>query len=267
MADQSPLDDVEFLARSPHRVTVVRLLEDGPWTRPDLHEESGISQPTLGRVLGSLEDRGWMELVQSEVRLTPMGALVTEAFSDLLDAIETFHHLGDVLDLLPIDQLDLDVRSLGDATVTAPEPSDVLGHIRRIEGLVFDADHVRLLTPTMLPDAVRKLLERHDGVSSLYHEAIFTSDAVDIARENPGLVASAKELLDVHSVDLFRYEGTVELMLAVLDETAVIGPLDEQGLPRAFIESDDETVRSWVEAELDAYRDASTPITMNDLPQ
>lgn len=266
MVHPSPLDDVAFLASSPHRVTVVQLLREGPWLRPDLHDQTGISQPTLGRVLGSLQDRNWVEQAGREYRLTSVGALVTGEFLGLLDTIETVHQLGDVIDLLPIDQLDLDVRSLGGATVTAPDPSDVLGHIRRIEELVFDADQVRILTPTMLPDSVEKLLDRHDGVSSLYHEAIFTGDAVEIGLENPGLVASARELLDTHSVDLFRYDGTVELMLAILDERAVIGPLDEEGLPRAFVESDDETVRSWVEAELDAYRDASAPITLADLP-
>jgi predicted transcriptional regulator len=262
----SPLDDVEFLARSSHRVVVVQLLQKGPWTRPDIHEETGISQPTLGRVLGSLVDRNWVEQVGREYQFTPVGALVAEEFIDLLDTLETFHQLGDVIDFLPVDRLDLDVRSLGGATVTAPEPSDVLKHIRRLEELVFDADRVRILTPTMLPDSVDKLLDRHDGVGSLYHEAIFTGDAVEIGLANPGLVASARELLDTHSVDLFRYDGTVELMLASLDETAVIGPLDEQGLPRAFVESEDETVRSWVEAKLDEYRDASTPITSDDLP-
>lgn len=266
MADPSPLDDVAFLARSPHRVTVVRSLRDGRLTRPDLRAETGISQPTLGRVLESLEDRDWIQGSGRDYHLTPLGALVTEAFADLLDSVETFRELGDVLDLLPIDQMDLDMLSLRGATVTAPEPSDALGHIRHLEELVFDADQIRILTPTMLPDSVEKLLDRHDGDTSLYHEAIFSSDAVETARENPELFASAKELLDVHGVDLFRYDGTVELMLAILDETAVIGLLDEHGLPRAFIESNDETVRSWVEAELDAYRTVSTRITLSDLP-
>jgi len=217
-------------------------------------------------VLGSLEDRSWIEQFRGEYTLTPIGALVTKGFSDLLGTIETYHRLGDVLDLLPIDKLDLDVRTLGGATVTAPEPSDALGHIRHIEELVFDADLVRALMPTLLPDSVGKLLDRHDGDSSLYHETIFTGDAVDTAMENPRLIALARQLLDVHSVDLYRYDGTVEYMLAILDETAVIGPLDEQRIPRAFIESDDERVWSWVESELDAYRQASTRITLDDLP-
>lgn len=266
MADPSPLDDVEFLARSPHRVTIVRLLRDGPWTRPDLHEETGISQPTLGRVLGSLEDRAWIERYGGVYTLTPIGALVTKGFSDLLGSIETYHRLGDVLDLLPMDELDLDVRLLSGATVTAPEPSDVLGHIRRAEELVIDADRVRLLSTTVLPDSVQKLLDRHDGGTPLHHEAIFTGDAFETGLANPVIVASARKLLDTDGVELFRFDGTVELMMAVVDETAVLGPLDEQQMPRAFIESDDETVYSWVEAKLDEYRAASSPITLDDLP-
>jgi len=265
MVDPSPLDDVEFLARSPHRVAVVRLLQGGPWTRPDLHHETGISQPTLGRVLESLEDRAWIDQDGRTYALTPIGTLVTEEFADLLDAVETIHRLDDVIGMLPIDQLDLDVRLLSGATVTAPEPSDVLGHIRRAEELVI-ADRVRLLTTTVLPDSVQKLLDRHDGGTSLHHEAIFTGDAFETGLANPVIVASARKLLDIDGVELFRFDGTVELMMAVADETAVLGPLDGQQMPRAFIESDDETVHSWVEAKLDEYRAASSPITLDDLP-
>lgn len=266
MADQLPLDDVEFLARSPHRVTVVRTLQDCRRTRLGLHEETGISQPTLGRVLGSLEDRTWIEQDGRTYALTPVGTLVTEAFDDLLHTVDTVHQLGDVIDLLPIDQLDFDVRSLERATVTAPEPSDVLGHIRRAEELIIEADRVRLLSTTVLPDSIQKLIDRHDGGNPLHHEAIFTREAFDTGLTNPVIIASAKMLLDTGGVELFRFDGTAELMMAVADETAVLGPLDEQQMPRAFIESDDEKLHSWVEAKLDEYRASSSQITMDDLP-
>jgi hypothetical protein len=38
---------------------VLEKLERDDWTRRDLRDETGISQPTLGRILDGFEERGW----------------------------------------------------------------------------------------------------------------------------------------------------------------------------------------------------------------
>lgn len=50
-------------------------------------------------------------------------------------------------------------------------------------------------------------------------------------------------------------------MMGVIDDVASLAPLDDQGVPRAFIETSDIAIRSWVEDQLEAYRESAVPIT------
>lgn len=268
MPSSDPLDDVAFLARSPHRVQVLQTLAEGSRSRPDIHEVTGIPQPTLGRVLDGFEDRNWVEQEGREYALTAMGDLVVEEFQDLLDTVETVQRLDDVVGLLPTEQMDFDVQRLGSATITTPETGDVLGHVRRGEELIAEAEHVRILTNTMMPAALEDLRDRvadaDDG--DLLVESVITGDAIERALSNPTLVDCIRDLLSSGRTPVYRYEGSIPMTLAVADETAILGPEDEQGIPGALIETDDEAVRAWVDEQFDAYREQSTELTVDDLP-
>lgn len=263
MSTPDPLEDVDFLARSPHRVRVLEELRSGPRTRPDLHEETGISQPTLGRVLGALEDRDWVERRGREYALTGFGELLAGQFADLLDTVEVVQDLGDVARYLPTERMDFDLRAFADATVTRPTTNDVLAHVRRGEELLADADHLRVLTPSIFP---RALEDAAEGSPPRHHEAIVTADAVAALERDPALVDVTRTLLERDGAEVLRYDGPVETIVAVVDDTAIIGSLDGDGLPRALVESRNEAVRSWADSELDRYREAATALTAEDLP-
>ncbi|MDX1745722.1 MAG: hypothetical protein R3324_07280 [Halobacteriales archaeon] len=262
MTDRTPLDDVEFLARSNHRVSVVETLQSGARTRADLRDETGISQPTLGRILTGLRDRNWIRQDGQAYSLTPLGRMLAESFSALLETVETIQELSDVVAVLPDDYLGFDLRLLREATITEAEPNDVLVHIRRAEQMLADADDVRVLTPSIFPGAFEKLVA---GRSPRYHEAILTAEALEAMRATPPLVEATRALIANDGLEVFRYDGSVPVMLAMVDQQAIIAPLGENDLPRALIESDHRAICSWVNTELDAYRDAATPVRLDDL--
>lgn len=56
----SALEEVEFLARSPNRITVLDTLTEGPIERYDLEEITGVTRAKLGRILDDFEERGWI---------------------------------------------------------------------------------------------------------------------------------------------------------------------------------------------------------------
>ena len=116
MGPRTPLDDVEFLAGSANRVEVLRLLAVQPWTRRELHDETGIPQPTLGRILDGFDRRGWPARSDDRYRLSRPGALLADEFDDLLATVESIQTLA-ALDVdLSAEDVDLDPRLLRDAT-------------------------------------------------------------------------------------------------------------------------------------------------------
>lgn len=268
MAPATPLDDVSFLARSPHRVEVLRRLQDGDWTRPDLHDATGISQPTLGRVLGAFEDRNWVERNGQAYTLTPFGDLVASEFTDLLDTVETVQRLDDVAGLFPTAALGFDVERLASATITTPTTGDVFRHVQRFQKQILEAEHVRIATDTMAPDPLEKLRNRvvAHAEGDLLVETILTGTALDQALSVPTIVDLVRDLVESAHAPVYRYDGSIPMGIGVADGVAMLAPADDHGIPGALVETDDEVVRAWVVERLDDYRGESTRLTVDDLP-
>lgn len=256
------LDDVAYLARSPHRVTALARLADGPATRRALHDETGISQPTLGRLLDGFEARDWVACDRTNGRtyaLTPVGELVADAFDGLLTAMGTAEELRAVADRLPLAEMDVDLQRFVDATVTVPSTTDTMAHMRREDELIEDADRVRFLCSSAFGPSIKAYRDRvvEGGLS---FEAVISADALDAASADPETAAWVRDIAGADGVTIYRYEGPVTLMLGLIDEVASLVPLDDSGVPQAFIETADPVVRGWVEAELDAHRARSEPL-------
>ena len=76
-----------------------------------------------------------------------------------------------------------------------------------------------------------------------------------------------RDLLESGQAPVYRYDGSFPMpILARVDDIAVLAPPDDRGIPGALIESQDETIRAWVDEQFDLYRDRSTELTVDDLP-
>lgn len=254
----TPLDDVEFLARSPHRVRLLETLHAGPATRNDLRAATGIAQATLTRTLDDLLERHWARKRGRTYELTPLGTVLAVEFADLLETVGTVQRLQSVADWLP--EFPFDLRRLADATVTLPTDTDVFAHVQRAERLFDDADSSWVLAGSVFHEALERQ-HRRSTERGQRQVALLSAAALDRARSDPEMRRLAVEMLASGNVELYSYDGKFPVMLALVDDVAVIAPLDDAGVPRALVESTDPTVREWVETTLGEYVDAADPVT------
>jgi predicted transcriptional regulator len=263
--DRTPLDDVDFLARSPHRVRVLGEIAEGSRIRRDLHDETGISQPTLGRVLGGFEDRGWVEREGQDYALTPVGSLVAEAFATLHETVETAQRLQRVAPYLPIEALDFDLELLANATITTPDPPNVMAHVHRGAELVGDADAVTWLVGNYYLDsfeAQRELvLERGQS-----QEIIMTRESFERMLSHPGVVETVRELIGSGGVTVYTFSGDLPCSVGVVDDVAILTLYNDEGVPCALVDSTNETILAWATETVGDYRDRSDLVTLDDLP-
>lgn len=262
---RAPLDDVDFLVRSRHRVSVLETLAAGERTRADLHEMTGVSQPTLGRVLGDFEDRGWARRSGQLYALTPFGAVLADQLDELLGTVETMQRFREIAHYLPLSELPFDLRTFEDATVTLPRTADALAHVRRGEELVAGADSLRVLSPTIHPQLFDEVSDRLRA-GDQRHEAVLQASALDAAFSDPTMTADVAGILDAEGVRVYRYDGSIPLPMGVADDRAFLLPLDEHGVPCALVETANETVRRWVADSFDEYRAEATLLTADDAP-
>ncbi|MFB6120743.1 MAG: helix-turn-helix transcriptional regulator [Halobacteriaceae archaeon] len=259
------LEDVAFLTRSAHRVTVLRELADGPRTRTDLVDATGASRVTVGRILGDFTDRNWAVRDGDTYRVTPLGRLLAEDLSRLLDSAAVGRRFRDVLGLLPTDAIDVDFRAFADATVTEADPADPTAPARRYASVMADADAVRVLSRTAKPAAIRHhreaVSESEQSFAVVHAERSLSAIATD-----PEMRAWLRDIAASGQGEHFRTDRAVPVDLMIADETVVLMLSDEDGTRPAVVESDDETVRAWAVEMFEAHRADATPVAVEDLP-
>ncbi len=262
-----PLDDLAFLSRSNNRIAVLRELAHDNRTRRELRDATDVSQPTIGRVLDGFEKRGWVASDGPgnghEYSLTPLGRVVVEAFTDAMATVGAVQQLRELAPRIPFDELGLDPRDLTDARITVPSPTDATAHTRRERELLDRTDRILFLCNQAQPETVERYRDWAVG-NDRELEAIISGDAIDAAKADAAMAADLEDLITADGVAIHRYEGSVSAMLGLFEDVASIVPLDDAGVPCAFVESDDQTVRAAVRESLERYRDRAESIAAEE---
>ena len=247
------LGDVAYLARSENRVRILTALATGPHDRSELEETAGVARTTLGRVLGELEDRGWVERTSDGGYVaTPTGELVVGEFVPLLEAMETIGALGDVAAWLPVEELSIGLGHFRDATVRRSTAHEPLGLVEYLAELVREASTFRVMTFLAPPSPVGEAIQEKVLEGELTMEGVLAGGLVEHLGDEDHQPPDWRESLEAGG-RIYRYDGHVPCNLFVLDETALVVN-DRPPGNTAAVESDDETVRAELNRLYETYR-------------
>lgn len=256
-----PLEDVEFLARSENRVRALELLSRGAYDRRKLVEELGVSTATVNRILDGFEAHDWItndEKTGKRYRATPPGALMSAAFDLLLEETERARDLAAVLPWLPTEDLSFDPKRLADATITLPARGDPIAPVHRVVERMRSAVRVRLLPIGYVAESLRANRDAVVGNGQSF-EAVFTTEILDCIAADPTATGYLSDLLEA-DCEIHHFCGTVPYGVSESDGQFAIGLVDDEGAPKALVETDDEVVGEWVRSVYETYRYAAEPL-------
>lgn len=253
MSDRSR-DVLSFFGSSPTRLTTLEALCDGAVPRSELQELTGTSRITIWRLLSDLEDRGWVRETDGGLVATAAGRLVVERIRSTQEALSTIEALDDLLDWLPLDEMEFPIECLSDVEVVRPTTSDPQGPMRLASRQIEEASTIRILTHGFSPWVIDIMHER--GTAGEQTGEIVTSTAVLKAfLEDPTLRSQLRELIEAGRLDYYRYEGSVPHILAILDDERVgMGVDDDAGRPRAALDIEDDIVLAWATRTFEQYK-------------
>ena len=251
----APLEELEFLARSPNRVRVLDALTEGPVGRYELEDATGVSRATLGRILDDFGDRGWVREDDRSYETTQLGRYVSREFGTLLERFEPVPALNDVARWFPEAGFDFDLGRLAGATVVRSTRSNALAPTAHISKRIREADRVRLVTYSVLPD-VMEVCWRGAVEDDLEIESALDEGAVEGFGTDPELVERAMELFRTEGSEVYLCHGDVPSSVFVVDDLVLLCLSGGEGAPLAVIETDDAAVRSWAEATIDEHCEA-----------
>lgn len=255
-----PIGEVEFVARSTHRVATLETLAEGPRDRADLREATGASKPTIGRVISDLEERGWIAREGHRYGLTPLGEFVAGLFADLLAGMATERKLRDVWRWLPREMDGFSVDLFADAVVSYPGPGYPYQPIERVNRLLESTGTIRGVGTTIYKSGNLETFCRRviDGMETeyVYEPSVLRA----IVAWNPDLVAEA-----------FACENCTVLLhdalpdgnrcgLNVMDDgIGICGHDPATAQLEAVIDTRSPEARAWAENVYERVRDEARP--------
>ncbi|WP_396612723.1 helix-turn-helix transcriptional regulator [Haloferax sp. S1W] len=262
----SPREEIEFVARSDHRVKVLDALADQPRNRNELRTATGASSPTVGRVLGDFEDRQWITRAGSAYELTPLGAYVAEQFAALRTAMETEQKLRDVWRWLPHDMEGFSVDLFADAVVSYPGPGYPYQPVERVTHLIEETTELRGFGTTVFKSVNNETVCRKVE-AGMEFEYIYSPDVLEkTVAWNPERVARAAAC---ENCTIFLHESLPDgkrCGIGIFDDRIGLCCHDaETGLLEAVVDTDAPEAREWATAVFEQHRTDAHPVTADEL--
>lgn len=259
-ADASaPPDVVAFFAGSWHRFTVLQALRTAPRTRHELRELTGVSRPTLSRILRDLGERDWLIRVDDTYRATPPGTVVAAEVAQFVENIEATASLDGALAWLPTERFEFDLARLADATVLTPDPADQTGPMRR---LVEDVEATATLE-VVATGVNYEVVEAVTGAAldgDLTLRVLLDDRGLAAVRSHAALTDRFGEVL-AGGGDVYRYHGDDELVECnLLDDVVLFCGHTDDGRPAGILRSEDPHVRAWTAAYVERLRGEAEPL-------
>lgn len=265
--DDSPaLDDIEFLARSPHRIDVLGALADAPRTRHELRDLADVSRITIGRLLDDLDARGWIVHDNGQYEATARGRMVSREFARLRANLTVGNRLDDALDWLPVEEFEFDLARLHDADVLPASSWETqTAAIRHAVECVEGASRIRgtaLGFSHEVVEAIRELVVEEEGT----FEAVIDETALRMIRNDEGLRHRFTDILQAEHGALYQYTGAAPLhMVVTFDELVVICGHVDEGPPPGTLETADPEVHAWATAYFEGALSAANPVGVEKL--
>lgn len=255
------IEEIEFLARSSHRVGVMEELTDGSCERRELRATTGASSPTISRILTDFEDRRWIVRNGPIYELTPLGEFVAERFLDLRKAMEIEHKLRDVWQWLPREMEGFSVDLFADAVVSYPGPGYPYEPVERLTHLIEGTTRLRGFDSIVFKSINNETVCQAvlDGMELEY---VYSTTALEKT-----LAWNPERVMEAASRDhctVFVHDDLPDRSrcgLGIVDDRAGICCHDTKtGALTAVIDTDAPVAREWAISTFERVRDGARPI-------
>jgi predicted transcriptional regulator len=237
------------------RIELMDCLREVPKDKPTLVDDLGMSRATVDRGLRELESVGLVEYTAGRFGITPVGELTMSALLNLIETIEQGLRLNPFLRWIPGDDFDIDLRLLADAEMLLPEPSDPWSMMNEHVNKIEETHDGKVIQPLASLHAMETAYDRivNEGATGA---TVVESSVAAMFQSNSNYAELVEEMIATERFDLFVYDGTIPYYIGVFDETVQIG-VDEDGIPRAILETDSPEVRKWAESKYEEYKQQS----------
>ncbi|KAA9395847.1 ArsR family transcriptional regulator [Haloarcula sp. CBA1130] len=259
------IEAVAFLARSEHRLRVLELLSEGACSRDELSDRTGVTRVTLSRILGDLKDRDWITRQNGErvYTLTGLGKLVYDDFTQLLGTVSIGQEYPDVVQRLPTDWFDFDLRCLAEGRLVADQSADPLAAARIVANAIQDASSFRSLLGTFIALPMYTYEEAVRAGNEADGTVVFDIDLTETMLSDADLRGRWQTIeAATSSVTYYSLDEPVPCSIDLIDGETVFLTIDrERDTGFEIIRCTHPEVVEWASEVIDDAQTAAAPLS------
>ena len=254
------LEDIDFLARSQHRIGVLAALAENSSDRRDLQDTTEASASTISRVLSDLEARHWVTRDPPRYELTPLGTFVATRFLNLHDAMGLERTLRDVWQWLPREMDGFSVELFDDVVVSYPGPAYPYQPVERVTHLLEHTETIRGFGTTIYKSGNIEVFCRR-VIEGMEMEYVYAPSVLRaIIAWNPDLVA---KVFACENCTILLHDDLPDgdrCGLNVMDDCiGLCGHDRETAQLKAVIDTKSSEARDWATNAYERYRSEARP--------
>lgn len=228
-------------------------------TCAEVQVETGIPRSTASRILRELEEQRLVSKTSRQYEVTPLGVLIAKRLESMRDAVEATQRLQRVLTMLSVDEFDFAVDQARYEILT-PRGSDPGAPARRFADLLHTASHVRLLLPALNPAIIGEDALRGKTIRTL--EIVIPCLIRDATHDDSTTVQHRQENLWDRLGTVFASDGDGCLFAGTIDETAVLGLINDAGRIHGYVETSDSGVWAWATTIFESHQQDAVSISI-----
>ena len=251
--------DEEFMVKSVMRAQILEVLEEQPQNSNELENRLDISRSTIHRSIQSLQDKGLIMKSNGKFTITGLGSTVTHQISTLRTQCTIAHRLEPFLNTIGPTEIEIPLEHFEDAEITCPEPKRIHDSAKRITDLIEASENLLMFSSVISPFYVDVAYQEiMDGmeIEVIFDYEVLETIAVDFFSEATEAIETGR--FYVRACDEIPFE------LFIFDDRIGVAAHDENGLARAFIETDSSGAVAWAEKLYGRYYDQSDSFNLID---
>jgi predicted transcriptional regulator len=250
---------VAFVARSENRLATLRALSAAPRRRSAIQDATGIPRATLSRILADCGRRALVERSGPEYALTSLGERFVAGLDDLFEAVDRQRALQTLAGGLPTEELEVDLFTVDDLSVTLPNRIDPMAPVGRAAAVVESADVVHGFCYSLIHAPI--LAMTRDIVDSgARFVGVVSAEVLEVVVQDPELVGPVEDLVETGKAEIYVYDGGIETQFIIADDRVLFLVAEEDGSVQGLVETGEPAIRPWAVERFEAYRADAEPL-------
>jgi len=235
---------------------------DEPLRQSEILERLDVSKSTTHRQMNRLNQMDFVVKEDDGYSLTDLGGAVAERTGEYVSEVSTAHEYREFLDTL--NGADLSLSEVSDAEVTRATTDSPVAPLVRLAELTADASEVLALTNSVAPESFKVSREKmRDGEQEV--DMVIDGRIMESLRSSDWFGEEVRQDLSAGTLRLWVHDEPVPYQIGVMDDRLCLGAEDENRMPVAMLETENESAVEWAQREFKRYRERAERLAASDV--